>query len=100
MNLVRGLQERQECYGGEIDCCDVGVVGGVPFLKGLAIEKSLLKFFGVGAVRLGFGTGNTSCNEEDVQVFLFGAEICGELFEIFFAGYVAWSNAIYCLIRF
>jgi hypothetical protein len=94
VDLVRGLQKGQERDGGEIDGGDVGVVGGVPFFKGLAVEESLLEFLGVGAVGLGFGARDTGCDEEEVEVVFFGAEICGELFEVFFAGYVAGSNAV------
>jgi len=75
VDLVRGLKERQECYCGEIDGGDVGVVGGVPLFKGLPVEESLLEFFGVGAVGLGFGAGDSSCDEEEVEVVFFGAEI-------------------------
>jgi hypothetical protein len=83
-----GLQEREAGDGGEVDGCDVGVVGGIPVFGGFGVPEFLLERTGGGGVGDTFGTWDAGGGDEEGKVFLFGGDFFDEVIEGVFGGYV------------
>lgn len=90
-----GLQVGEECDGGEVDGCHVGVVGGVPFFGRLFVPELVFEGRGVGFVGGCFGSGHACRGDEEIEVFFFLRELGDEVLEGVFGGYVAGSDSVF-----
>lgn len=92
LGLNGSLQEWQESDGGEVDACDVCVVSVVPVLDALVLPELLLQVTGVVVLGLGFGAGNSSSADEQVDVLLLGLEVFDESLEVVLLGDIGWAD--------
>ena len=90
--LHRSLQERQESDCGEVDTCDICVVGVVPVLHALVVPQLLLQVVGVVVLGLCFRTRNSSSADEQVDVLFLGLEVLDESLDIVLLGDISWTD--------
>ena len=90
--LHSSLQERQESDCGEVDTCDVCVVGVVPVLHALVVPQLLLQVVGVVVLGLCFRARNSSSADEQVDVLFLGLEVLDESLEVVLLGDISWAD--------